>query len=108
MNEIKLSETDLEKLASQALGVPRNIDLGPAPSGGRYYQNISEGLAVALDKEDLQEAVEDAVRFFFQERRKELRSSLAACVREERKATREIDREAASAQPAAAPLLRTR
>lgn len=108
MNEIRLSETDLEQLASKALGVPRHIDLGPAPSGGRYYLNLSEGLKAALDEEDLQEAVEDAVRCFFQERRQELRSSLAAWVRAERRVTREVDRETVAAPPSAAPLLRTR
>jgi hypothetical protein len=106
MNEIRLSETDLKKLASQVLSVPKHVDLGPAPNGGRYYLNLSEGLTAGLDEEDLQEAVEDALRGFCQERRKELRSSLAAWVRLERKVTREMDQETAG--PPAAPLLQTR
>jgi hypothetical protein len=108
MNEIRLSETDLEQLASKALGVPRNIDLGPAPSGGRYYRNLCEGLTATLDEEDLQEVVEDALQCFFQERRKRLRSSLAAWLREERRVTREVARKTGTAQRETAPLLRTR
>jgi hypothetical protein len=92
MNEIRLSETDLEKMASQVLSVPRHVDLGPAPNGGRYYLNLSEGLDVSLDGEELQGALEDAVREFFLERRKEIRASLAGWIREARRATQEEDR----------------
>jgi hypothetical protein len=78
-------------MASQILSVPKHVDLGPAPNGGRHYLNLSEGLDVSLDSNELQGALEDAVRGFFKERRRVIRASLAEWIREARRATQEED-----------------
>jgi hypothetical protein len=75
--DIRLTLTDIEKLASLSLGVPRTIDLGPAPKGGRYYCDLLEGISQLLSDDDLRLVVEEALSAFFRERRPEFRTALA-------------------------------
>jgi hypothetical protein len=91
MREIQLTDYDLEKLASRGLGVPTEIDLGPSPGGGRYYLDLSTGLAAVFDEDELRETVEDAVRHFFRKRRPAIREQIATRIREQRRQEREAE-----------------
>ena len=90
MREITITPIEIEKLASQALSVPTDIDLGASPNGGRYYLKLGDGIDGAVDSCDLERFVRNALREWFQQRRTEIRTSLAEWIQTECRATREV------------------
>ena len=70
--------------ASQVLGFPTFIDLGPAPNGGRYYCDLLTGLHQEVDYWELRAALEDALKDFFKERAADLQPRLQSWIEDQR------------------------
>jgi len=93
MRDINITETDIERLASEALAVPREMDLGESCQGGHYYLALAEGLGTVVSSEELREVAEMAIAGYFSERQGELKESLAGWMEGQRLATAEAQAE---------------
>ena len=90
MREIRLTDYDLEKLASKGLNLPTELDVGPSSRGA--YLNLSACLLGAFDEDELSSAVEDAVTSFFRERLVVIRLALAGRLAEAQSTEEENER----------------